>query len=69
MSADQYTMIQGSCNFETQGRDWMIVCGFTQDLDNQFDWHIGNNVVIENGGPANDHTPGNILLFSGTVNK
>ncbi|XP_062977317.1 MAM and LDL-receptor class A domain-containing protein 1 [Elgaria multicarinata webbii] len=55
----QYTIVPGSCNFETQSQDWTDVCRLTQDPGDEFDWYIGNRAAIEQGGPAKDHTPGN----------
>ncbi|XP_044280965.1 MAM and LDL-receptor class A domain-containing protein 1 [Varanus komodoensis] len=59
VDCSQYTSVPGSCNFETQGQDWTTACKFTQDPGDEFDWLIGNRAVIEQGGPAKDHTPGN----------
>uniref|UniRef100_A0A7M4FXD0 MAM and LDL receptor class A domain containing 1 n=1 Tax=Crocodylus porosus TaxID=8502 RepID=A0A7M4FXD0_CROPO len=54
-----YTSIPGSCNFETQGQEWTVMCGFTQDAGDAFDWSIGNSSVTKQNGPGADHTPGN----------
>ncbi|KAF7245860.1 MAM and LDL-receptor class A domain-containing protein 1 [Varanus komodoensis] len=65
MLAGQYTSVPGSCNFETQGQDWTTACKFTQDPGDEFDWLIGNRAVIEQGGPAKDHTPALFYLPKG----
>ncbi|XP_066483744.1 MAM and LDL-receptor class A domain-containing protein 1 [Tiliqua scincoides] len=55
----RYATIPGSCNFETPGQNWTAECGLTQDSNDEFDWQMSTGAVIKQGGPAEDHTPGN----------
>ncbi|XP_077160334.1 MAM and LDL-receptor class A domain-containing protein 1 [Paroedura picta] len=59
----QYTSVPGSCNFEMQGQDWATTCGYTQDSDDDFDWHVSNKTVTQGEGPSKGHTPGNGHTF------
>lgn len=58
-----YVSTAGSCNFETASEDWTVVCGLTQDPEDDLDWAIGSIIPTEALNPDSDHTPGKFSSY------
>lgn len=67
-----YVSTTGSCNFETASGDWTVLCGLTQDPEDDLDWAIGSTIPTEALNPESDHTPGSgrhFLYINSSVSK